>query len=184
MKLDTTDGVLENFRNGGHRREKSWIATVTADRSAPGGLARSFWPRTRGTFATVPAALAVGDVVEVASDYYSGGGTRRPDRRYCRVAHVGDGYLIVLCRATYPQARDAEPTDEERAELEAAGVGLTEAQARAAAVEAPMRPTLTELLTEAILVGTDADPLVAALRSLAHHSAPIGDAIREVPYAV
>jgi len=138
-RIETTDGVIENLSYESHRRGKNWIATVKADRSAPGGLARDFWPRVRGgRYGAVPPTLSVGDVIEHGGDYYSGSGRKCPDRRYTRVCVIGDGYLIVAgAWGTYPQARDAEAPEA------AAPEGAVEVR-RLEAVEAPEpAPTAT-----------------------------------------
>ena len=110
MRLNTKDGVVENFNSEPSKRGKSWVATVKQDRSAPGGLDRMFWERSPGNFRKVPDGLQVGDVLEFAGDYYTSSGNKHADRRYCRVVEAFDKGIEV----TDPVVRFADvlPPDE------------------------------------------------------------------------
>lgn len=68
-----------------HMRARNWTATVVFDPAQPGGLRREFWTRGSGSYVSVPPALAAGDFLEVASDYYTCGGNKQADRHYLRV---------------------------------------------------------------------------------------------------
>ncbi len=47
---------------------KSWLAIISANAQAPGGMLRSFLPRGRGSYRYIVSRLNVGDPVEFASD--------------------------------------------------------------------------------------------------------------------
>lgn len=87
------DGCIENLDYEAHKRGKNWIATVTPNRAAQGGLDREFWRHGSGRWYKAPS-LTVGDVIEMGGDYYTGRGSALRDRRYVLVVRVEDGYLI------------------------------------------------------------------------------------------
>jgi hypothetical protein len=77
-----------------HKRGRNWMATVTADKTKPGGLARSFWDKGTTSWRKLPAGLMAGDVVEVAGEYVTGGGRNDKDRIYIRIVAVEAGRLL------------------------------------------------------------------------------------------
>jgi|GEM_PF-3174384 len=93
--LEIETGCINNFNFETHKRGKNWIATVQKDRKSPGGLAREFWQRGSGSWCAIPTDLAAGDVLEFAGDYYSGGGSKRPQREYVKVIAITETYVEV-----------------------------------------------------------------------------------------
>lgn len=87
------DGCVENLDYESHKRGTNWIATVTPNRAAPGGLDRVFWKHGSGAWYKAPEIKA-GDVIEMAGDYTSARGNRTRDRRYVLVVRVEDGYFL------------------------------------------------------------------------------------------
>lgn len=67
-----------------HKRARVWMARVTRDPRAPGGLRREFAERARGEgyYYLVPRGWKVGDFVEFGADYYTGSGKKDPRRWY------------------------------------------------------------------------------------------------------
>jgi hypothetical protein len=97
MKLEIELGALTDVPvYCSHKRGRNWAATVKPDPRSPGGLAREFWQRARGSyFYMVPKNLQAGDVVEFGGDYYTTSGHKHPDRAYCVVLSITPGYLEV-----------------------------------------------------------------------------------------
>jgi hypothetical protein len=95
IALPVVDGCVDqeqlNFET--HSRGKNWIATVNRDKKQPGGLARRFWGRASAGYKAVPADTEVGDIMEVAADYYTSTGRRRESREYHEVVSVDDKTL-------------------------------------------------------------------------------------------
>ena len=111
--LDQSDVAWES-----HRRGKNWVATVSFDPGAPSNLARAFWKRGSGRYVAVPASLAVGEVIEVGADYYTGGGNRHARRHYHRVLAITSSH-IVMRQTSAPGKRPLRPVglDIEAAEI-------------------------------------------------------------------
>lgn len=83
MHLKIEDGALVEVPcYEKHIRSKNWLATISPDPSAPGGLSRSFQDRGRGRYYYLVGGLSVGDAVEFGADYYTGSGSKRATRRY------------------------------------------------------------------------------------------------------
>lgn len=78
-----------------HSRGKNWMATIEADPSAPGGLAREFVKTGRGRYYYIVDASLVGKAVEIAGDYISGGGNRSHRRWYGVVRSVTDSEITI-----------------------------------------------------------------------------------------
>lgn len=79
-----------------HRRCRNWIATVTRDIRAPGGLARQFWTHLRREWYEIPRDLTPGQVIEIASDYYTRSGhLGSSERRYYTVERITPSALYV-----------------------------------------------------------------------------------------
>jgi hypothetical protein len=92
LTLPIEDGTVQNINCCYHRRGKNWVATVHKDLSQPGGLARAFWrrgPSDRVFYQPVEQ----GNWLEFAGDYYTGGGSKRADRKYFRVVSITDNSL-------------------------------------------------------------------------------------------
>ena len=89
-----TDGTILQTNYESHRRGKNWVATVERNLKSPGGLDRDFWDR-RGDRAFIPEDLTPGQWIEMAGDYYTGGGGRTPNRKYFRVVAITDEALHV-----------------------------------------------------------------------------------------
>jgi hypothetical protein len=83
------DGCIRHSCYEAHRRGKNWLATVTKNLKAPGGLERQFWRKGSGRHYMVPDGLTVGNYIEFGGDYYTSSG--RPDRKreYYQVKEIG-----------------------------------------------------------------------------------------------
>jgi len=92
-----------------HSRGKNWAATITVDPVMPGGLGRQFWDHAQGAdhYYLVPPGLRVGDAVEFAGDYFTGGGSRQKDRHFRTVTAVTADALTMACYDTAREAIDA-----------------------------------------------------------------------------
>jgi len=84
-RIPITDGCIPNLHYESHSRGNNWVATVTRDKSKPGGLERAFWRRGSGNFVQVPSDLQIGSCLEMAGDYMTGRGGKRPNRGYFQV---------------------------------------------------------------------------------------------------
>jgi hypothetical protein len=100
MDLAVEDGALAEVPPNcweSHSRGKNWCATIAADPSAPGGLARDFWVKAKGSsYYYVPADLKPGDAVEFGADYYTGGGRKNARRWYGYVTRVEPGMVALV----------------------------------------------------------------------------------------
>lgn len=101
-----------------HSRGKNWMATIEADPAAPGGLAREFVKSGRGRYLYIVGPEAVGKAVEIAADYTSSGGKRRPKRWYGVVRNVTDAEIAIEHYETSAQAIAAARAGPDRAALE------------------------------------------------------------------
>ena len=79
-----------------HKRGRNWLAVIEEDPKAPGGLSRIFCERAKGKFFYMTDILEVGQAVECAGDYVSGGGNRSPNRVYGVVSKIDDTVLEVI----------------------------------------------------------------------------------------
>ena len=73
-----------------HKRGKNWAAVISKDPRAPGGLARVFVERARGSYLYMVDGLVVGQPVEFGADYYSTRGNLSRRRWYGVVRAVGN----------------------------------------------------------------------------------------------
>lgn len=89
--VDQRDLIYES-----HHRGTNWIATVSFDPSKPGSMERNFWEKGSGSFKKLPDELALGDFIEIAADYTSGGGNRSRKREYYRAAVITEDELILV----------------------------------------------------------------------------------------
>jgi len=71
-----------------HERGTNWLAKISPNPSAPGGLDREFVERGRGKYYYLVADLEPGTPVEFGADYRTSGGRKRPNRWYGVVARV------------------------------------------------------------------------------------------------
>ena len=92
--IQIEDGTFENPERCTHRRGRNWVAIVERDKSQPGGLDRCFLARAPAGRVHM-AGLDPGMWLEFAGDYYSCGGSKRPNRKYCRIVEVTSGFLVV-----------------------------------------------------------------------------------------
>jgi hypothetical protein len=76
-----------------HNRGRNWIATVVYDPGAPGYLDREFW-ESNGLKKEVPNGLRRGDILEIAADYHTSSGNKKPDRHYFRVFGIGEALAL------------------------------------------------------------------------------------------
>lgn len=92
-----------------HTRGKNWLAIITIDPAAPGGLRREFARRGRGPFYYLVGDIAEGDAVEFGADYYSGSGRRSANRWYGVVRSVtSERVTIEPCDDPFVAAELAE----------------------------------------------------------------------------
>ncbi|MGB9848886.1 MAG: CRISPR-associated protein Csx16 [Moorellaceae bacterium] len=91
-----------------HKRGRNWMAKISLDPAAPGGLKREFFSTAHGDyFYLIPeGALKPGDPVEFGADYYTGGGRKCSKRWYGVVVSVSDGEVEILRAETARQACD------------------------------------------------------------------------------
>jgi len=88
-----------------HTRGKNWLAAISSEPAAPGGLNRDFATRAGGDYLyLVPADLTPGTPVEFGADYYSGRGKKHAARWHGFVVSVSDTEL-ALCECD--SAREA-----------------------------------------------------------------------------
>jgi hypothetical protein len=119
-----------------HQRGKNWMATIEADPAAPGGLAREFVKSGRGRYLYIVGPEVVGKAVEIAADYTSSGGKRRPKRWYGVVRSVTDSEITIEECETSAAAIAAARTGPDRAALEEERARLL---ARIAEIDAHLR---------------------------------------------
>ena len=115
LTCEIEDGALVTapiYEN--HKRGKNWLAVIAADPTAPGGLARTFAKSGRGRYLYLLTGLAEGQPVEFGADYYSGSGTKRPQRWYGVIDLITDTRLLLLA---YPTAKQAIAAAKLRAEV-------------------------------------------------------------------
>lgn len=91
---DLEDGCVANLSYESHSRGKNWVATVTPNRAAPGGLDREFWKHGSDKWYAAPSTLKAGDIIEMGGDYVSGRGNKTRDRRYVLVVRVEEGHIV------------------------------------------------------------------------------------------
>ncbi len=89
--VEYKDSAIENVVHDNHKRAKNWVAKVTPNRMAPGGYDRDFL-RKNNRYVDASSVKA-GDNLEFGGDYYSGGGNKRPNRRYYTSKGVKAGYM-------------------------------------------------------------------------------------------
>jgi hypothetical protein len=79
-----------------HRRGKNWMAVIDRlDPKSPGGVARSFAEKAKGSFYYVLPPLSIGDAVEFGADYYTGSGKPSRDRWYGYVVRLDPDRLVL-----------------------------------------------------------------------------------------
>jgi len=89
-RVTIEDGCIHHACFEEHRRGKNWVATVTKNLKAPGGLERRFWRKASGKYYAIPEGLAVGDFIEFGGDYYTASGRPNRDREYYYVQAIGN----------------------------------------------------------------------------------------------
>jgi len=102
----------------GHKRGKNWMAIITPDPAAPGGVARTFVPRGRGEYYYIVSTDLVGQPVEFGADYFSAGGKRYPKRWYGVVRALTGEEIRIEQYETAAQAIAATRTGPDRQALE------------------------------------------------------------------
>lgn len=80
---------------GTHSRSKNWMAIISLDNTAPGGLAREFAEKAKGDCFYILPSLEPGDAIEFGADYYTGSGRKNPERWYGYVVRVEPTYLVL-----------------------------------------------------------------------------------------
>jgi len=106
--LPIEDGTIENTNRWAHKRAKTWVAIVQKDKSQPGGLRRTFLDRAPGGRVFV-GPTKPGDWLEFAGDYYTGGGSKRPDRKYYRVLERNGSLILEPCDLEDVGRKDEAP---------------------------------------------------------------------------
>ncbi len=87
-----------------HRRGRNWMAIISPDPSAPGGLAREFVDRGRGKYYYLVDETLVDQPIEIAADYFSTGGNRSPKRWYGVVRSLTDSEITIQHYETSDEA--------------------------------------------------------------------------------
>ncbi len=83
------DGALVNVPKWTtHKRGKNWFASISIDPQSPGGLARTFHDKAKGSSYYLLPSLSPGQAIEFGSDYYTGSGRKDPDRWYGYVVRI------------------------------------------------------------------------------------------------
>jgi hypothetical protein len=100
-----------------HRRGKNWMAIITANPTAPGGLARQFVEHVGGRYYYIVSPDLVGKPVEFGADYYSASENRSPKRWYGVVRAVTDASIAIEHYSTATQAIKAAQGGPERAAM-------------------------------------------------------------------
>lgn len=98
IDLSIEDGALASVPKGcweSHSRGKNWLAIINISPSSPGGLARDFATKAKGSSYYLVPTWQVGDAVEFGADYYSGGGRKRPTRWYGFVVRILPDRVIL-----------------------------------------------------------------------------------------
>jgi hypothetical protein len=90
-----------------HKRGNNWLAVIWPDPASPGGLGRRFQRKGHGDYYYLVGRLKVGDTVEFAADYTSGGGNKSRTRWYGVVTAITDEELTVCQYETGRQAYKA-----------------------------------------------------------------------------
>lgn len=100
-----------------HRNTKNWMAQITLDPKAPGGIARKFCAKARGDYYYVIDGVKVGDAVEFGADYYTYGGRKQPERWYGVVVELTEEEIVFEraadARAAIELAKEIEPKEPE-----------------------------------------------------------------------
>ena len=94
--LNIETGCIENIKYDDHKRCKNWVATVSINKAAPGGLDRTFWQRGSGEWVVIPEGLEAGQVIEFAGDYYSGSGRKNSRRTYALITQITPTHLSAI----------------------------------------------------------------------------------------
>jgi hypothetical protein len=95
INVKIVTGCIENLMFNDHARAKNWVATVTMDKTQPGGLARKFWAKGTAGWVEIPADFELGMVIEFAGDYYSGSGRKDARRSYARLVGAQVDHLVL-----------------------------------------------------------------------------------------
>jgi hypothetical protein len=109
----TMDGlrVVHSHVYEPHSRGSNWVATVSREPTAHGGLKRTFWNRDRGEDGcyVVPASICEGDVIELGADYRARSGRLYKKRLYAKiVAITEEGRIIGWVETTAIKATKVE----------------------------------------------------------------------------
>jgi hypothetical protein len=93
-----------------HKRGKNWLATISEDPRAPGGLRRQFWERGRGRFYyIIPRNLEIPCPVEWGGDYYTSRGHKDPRRVYAVLVEITETEATFeVCRSPREAIQRAE----------------------------------------------------------------------------
>jgi hypothetical protein len=93
-----------------HRRGKNWLAFISEDPRAPGGLKRVFWERGRGRFYyIIPRNLECPCPVEWGGDYYTASGHKDPGRTYAVLVELTeDEAVFEVCGSPREAIQRAE----------------------------------------------------------------------------
>lgn len=95
INVKIVTGCIENLMFNDHSRAKNWVATVTMDKTKPGGLERKFWGKGTAGWVEIPADFELGMVIEFAGDYYTGSGRKSSRRVYSRLVGAQIDYLVL-----------------------------------------------------------------------------------------
>jgi hypothetical protein len=93
-----------------HRRGKNWLASISEDPRAPGGLKRVFWERGRGRFYyIIPRQLDLPLPMEWGGDYYTSRGHKDPHRTYAVLIEITKNEAVFeVCASAREAIQRAE----------------------------------------------------------------------------
>lgn len=106
---------------GTHSRSKNWMAIISLDNTAPGGLAREFAEKAKGDCFYILPSLEVGDAIEFGADYYTGSGRKSPERWYGYIVRIEPTYLVLhRCKTGKEAVKSGEKIRPEKTAVDAA----------------------------------------------------------------
>lgn len=78
-----------------HRRGKNWLAIISVEPTAPGGLGRKFCPRGNGECVYIIEQLSRFDAVEFGADYLTWSGNTARKRWYGVVIDIRFDFVLL-----------------------------------------------------------------------------------------
>lgn len=88
-----------------HERGRNWCATIAKDPNGPSGLSRNFHKLGKGSENGYSSEnICLGDALEWGADYYTGGGSKKPHRKYTLVTELTSEKIVMTEFATAARA--------------------------------------------------------------------------------